>query len=138
MVLWLGDEAPHLSVVPALPRHQSFWEFSTLLLSLMVWGDRFTEEALDISGDNTSALSNALSLKGRGAMLAVAREISWRKARRSWNFRVGHLPSEHNGVADALSRAGDPKGKGWPSQALSVAREVKPPKLRDLWLARPA
>ena len=133
----MGDEAPHLSVTPNDPKHQSFWEFATLLLVLLVWADRFTEMVLDILGDNTAALSNALSLRGRGPMLAVAREISWRRARRSWSFRVGHLPSENNNVADALSRVADPKGKGWPSVALGAAAEAKPPRLRDLWLARP-
>ena len=64
-VVWVGDEAPHLAVTPNDPKHQSFWEFATLLLVLMVWGDRFTTLFVDILGDNTAALSNALSLRSR-------------------------------------------------------------------------
>ena len=37
-VVWHGDEAKHLRVVPRDPRFQSFWEFATLLLSLCLWG----------------------------------------------------------------------------------------------------
>ena len=136
-VVWDGAEAIHLNVAIEDPAYQTFWEFATLFLVLMVWGDKFVEESLLILGDNTAALSNALSLKGRGCLLAVAREIAWRQARRKWCFETGHLPSEHNVIADALSRIVDPKGKAWPSLALSVAEAVQPPKLQDLWLAHP-
>ena len=61
-VVWYGDEAPQLGVVPNDSRHQTFWEFATLLLSLCVWGDRFTEETVAVLGDNTAALTCALSL----------------------------------------------------------------------------
>ena len=103
-----------------------------------MWGDRFTDTPVAVLGDNTGALDNALSLKGRGSMLAVARELSWRQARRRWRFVVGHLPSEHNQVADALSRAADPKVCAWPSLALASAVFTPPPKLRDMWLAAPS
>ena len=136
--IWIGDEAPHLGVVIDDSSHQTFWEFATLLLALCVWGDRFTDTPVAVLGDNTGALDNALSLKGRGSMLAVARELSWRQARRRWRFVVGHLPSEHNQVADALSRAADPKVCAWPSLALASAVYIRPPKLRDLWLAAPS
>ena len=136
-VIWCGDEARHLDVVVEDTKHQTFWEFSTLLLALVTWGDRFVEESVLVVGDNTAALSNALSLKGKGELLAVARELSWRQARRMWQFTVGHLPSEHNLVADALSRTVDPKGCEWPSLALASAVYQKPPRLQDLWLAHP-
>ena len=57
-----------------------------------------------MSGDNTSALQNALKLAGRREMVAVAREVAWRQIRSSWAFKVGHLPAEPNIFADALSR----------------------------------
>ena len=136
-VIWDGSEATHLKVKIADPAFQSFWEFATLLLALLAWGDHFTTEALVILGDNTAALSNALNLKGRGCLLAVARDISWRQARRSWIFETGHIPGEHNTVADALSRTADPKGKGWPSVALASSTAVSPPRLCNVWLACP-
>ena len=110
----------------------------TLLLALVTWGDHFVDEAVMVVGDNAAALSCALTLKGKGELLAVARELSWRQARRGWKFIVGHLPSEHNVVADALSRHVDPNGYEFPALALARANPVTPPRLRDLWLARPA
>merc|ERR1712194_887625 len=103
-VVWFGNEARHLDVVPNVAKFQTFWEFATLLMALCTWGDRFVHERVAVLGDNTAALSSSLELKGRGVLLAVARELSWRQHRRRWAFDVGHLPSEHNEVADALSR----------------------------------
>ena len=94
-------------------------------------------ERVAVLGDNTAALSSALALKGKGVMLAVARELSWRQSRRKWSFDVGHLPAEHNVVSDALSRTTDPKGCSWPALALAAATYAAPPRLKDLWLARP-
>ena len=136
-VVWFGHEAPHLKVVPRDTAHQTFWEFATLLLALCMWADRFTDDSLAVVGDNTGALSSALKLEGRGPLQAVARELSWRKERRRWSYTVGHLPSEHNVVADALSRLADPKGKAFPSVALASAIPVSPPRLQDLWMAEP-
>jgi hypothetical protein len=136
-IVWNGEEAKHLHVVPGDSRHQTFWEYATLLLCLMTWGDNFVKESVLVVGDNTGSLSNALSLKGKGDLLAISRELSWRQARRHWLFSVGHLPSEHNVVADALSRRTDPKGVAWPSLALRSADFRSPPNLRDVWLSRP-
>ena len=136
-VVWDGTEAEHLDVKIDDPAFQTFWEFCTLLLALITWGSFFTKESVVIYGDNTAALSNALSLKGRGVLLHVAREVAWRQAKRGWNFETAHLPSEHNAVADALSRIADPKGKQWPSLALGAAEADSPPRLSELWLARP-
>ena len=104
-IVWNEWDAEHIGVVPGLPKYQTFWEFLTLLLALMTWGDLFTDDKVMILGDNTGALSDALSLKGRGPLMSVSRELSWRSARRRWLYSVGHLPAEHNVVADALSRA---------------------------------
>ena len=134
-VVWFGDEASHLRIEPGLTKHQTFWVFSTLLLSLIVWGDRFVTDTVMVVGDNTAALTNALSLDGKGDLRHVARELSWRQARRGWSFIVGHLPSEHNLVADALSRVA--MGHEWPALALASATQVSAPRLRDLWLAAP-
>ena len=136
-VVWVGSEAPHLRVGYDDPSHQTFWEYATLFLALMVWGDRFVASKLLILGDNIGALSDALSLKGRGALEAISRELSWRQARRGWQFDVGHLPSEYNNIADSLSRVADPHGYAWPSLALSSASPKRPPRLADLWLAAP-
>ena len=70
-ILWSEEDADHLGVVPDDSRHQTFWEFLTLLLTLVTWGDQFTEESVLVLGDNTGALSDALSLKGRGPMTST-------------------------------------------------------------------
>ena len=109
-----------------------------MLLALVKWGGRFTELSVNVLGDNTGALQNALALKGRGSMLAVAKEVSWRWARHGWRFLVSHLPSEFNCTADALSRVADPSQKvAWPTDDLATAESVVAPKLGDLWRASP-
>ena len=108
-----------------------------VLLVLCTWGDDFREHSVDLFGDNVAALDLALTLRGRGALTAIARELSWRQARRQWRYRVAHLPAEHNLIADSLSRVADPKGVAYPSAALGAASFRAPPKLKDLWLARP-
>jgi len=113
---------------------QSFWEFFTLLVVLMVWGSTCPGQALQIQGDNTSALQQALSMRGRGAMLAISRELSWRQARYKWDFAVAHLPTEHNGIADALSRQWGDECKAFPA-ALRGVPEVAAPDFSNLWAA---
>jgi hypothetical protein len=97
-VIWNGTEAEHLDVWIGDSKFQTFWEFAVFLLVLVQWADLFHPFGMPILGDNTGALQAGLDLSGRGVLLAIAREISWRKARRRWHFSVGHLPSEHNTV----------------------------------------
>ena len=108
-----------------------------LLLALVAWGDRFVDSSVAVLGDNTGALQDAIALKGRGPLLYVARELSWRTVQRGWSYVVGHLPSEFNSIADSLSRVADPKNQAWPSDALASALPTTPPRLKDLWLAVP-
>ena len=135
--VWDNDAAGCLGVVPAQPRYQTFWELATLLLSLIVWGPRFVTEAVAVLGDNTGALQTALSLSGRMPNLAAARELAWRQARGRWNFEVGHLPSEHNTTADALSRVASPEAVAWPAADLGAASWKSPPRLSDVWRSLP-
>jgi len=137
-VLWDGTEAEHLGVWIGDSKFQTFWEYAVFLLVLVQWADMFHPFAMPILGDNTGALQAGLELKGRGVLLAIAREISWRKARRRWTFQVGHLPSEHNTVSDALSRVADPSSPPWPASCLASSTWVTPARLRDLWRALPS
>ena len=85
-------------------------------------------------GDNLGALEAALNLRGRGALSKIAREISWRRARDGWRFAAGHLPSERNLVADALSRLTAPaaEAKRLP-EAVKGARRRVLPEIASLW-----
>ena len=134
MVEWSTSTAPALGVVPGLPKYQTFWEFFTLLLALMLWGGNFKNHQLAVVGDNTGALINALQLKGKGILAAVAREVAWRKERFGWSFAVGHVPSELNIVADALSRQHEQEPPPFPREALSEAK-ARTPELAGVWKA---
>jgi hypothetical protein len=134
---WTNEHAPSWKVVTGDSRHQSFWEFYTLLLSLMLWAGRLRTPGLRVIGDNTGALADALKLSGSGSMMAIAREISWRQVRGQWNFAVGHLPGEHNTVADSLSRAFDPDPAAHPGLALKGAIQTRPSDPKDVWKCQP-
>ena len=136
--IWQSEDAAALGVEPGETGHQTFWEFLTLLLALIVWGPRVRSVSVPVLGDNTGALQSAISLRGRGPLLAVARELAWRQVRGSWKFTVGHLPSEHNVTADALSRVADSGKVAWPAFDLGTAAWAKPPRIADVWRARPA
>ena len=47
------------SISPFGSLRRSYWRF-------VFWGDRFTESSVLVLGDNIGALSNALSLRGKG------------------------------------------------------------------------
>jgi hypothetical protein len=111
------------------------WEYMVIWLALEVWGDRFRCEGLAILGDNIASLSGALALKGKSGLSRITRELAWRKVRRGWRYACGHLPAEHNGLADALSRLTAPSGnsKQFPaSLTASAPRQFPDPE--DLWV----
>ena len=117
------------------PKHQSVWEFLALMICLILWCGRFEGKSVAVLGDNTGALQDALALTGSGDMLAVAKEIAWRQSRAGWLFRVGHLPSEHNLLADALPRLAAPEHVLLPHEALRGAVSRAAPDAMALWRA---
>ena len=64
-----------------------------------------------VLGDNLPALQEALTLKGRGLQGELAQAISVLVVSRSLAITVGHLPTEANTAADALSRLAEPGGR---------------------------
>ena len=101
---------------------QSLWEFFTLLLALITWRQHAAQSVLFVWGDNIAALQDAISLKGRGHMLTIARELSWRQARWPLHFDVAHLPKDLNVAADALSRLAAVPVSSLPTELLHVPR----------------
>ena len=135
-VAWDADLLKRFDASLGDPAWQSLWEFYTLLLCLLCWGRHATDQRLTLHGDNVGALQAALSLKGRGSMLAVARELSWRTIRFGWCFDTEHLPSEQNDLADPLSRLAAVPPAPFPQQLRNArAREVHPPPGPEIWLA---
>ena len=108
-------------------RFQSLWEFVTLLLALITWREYSRKQVLFLLGDNIGALQDAISLRGKGAMNVVAREISWRRAKWPMHFDCAHLPKEHNVDADALSRLAAVPPCAPPLFTLHVRRAELPP-----------
>ena len=132
---WSQDDMALLDVHIGEPSAQCFLEFLALFICLELWGDAFVRTSLQVVGDNAGALEAALQLKGAGPMLAIAREIAWRKARRRWQYRVGHIATEANRVPDALSRLRDPVPATFP-KALTGARRIPCPSPQGLWQLR--
>jgi len=127
MTPWCSKLARHLQTEIGDPGGQTTWEYLSLLVCLLLWGARFRTEGIALLGDNISSLSGVLTLKGKNALNLITRELSWRKVRQGWRYAAGHLPTEHNGYADALSR-----------QSAPAASEQKPfpPELRETPRAR--
>jgi hypothetical protein len=134
---WTNKIAPGFRVTIGESAHQTFWEFYNLLLALILWASRFRVPGLQILGDNTRALADVLKLSGKGAMMAIAREVSWRQVRGHWVFEVGHLPGEHNVLADALSRLHDPDPAELPSKALKGALRRLTAEPGEVWACQP-
>ena len=90
-------------------------------------------EGLAFLGDNIASLQLAISGRAKGAMGALARELFLRRTKGDWKYSVGHLPSEHNTIADALSRLHEPGRLCQVPQALTGSAEVHPLTLALLW-----
>jgi hypothetical protein len=115
---------------------QTFLELFAFLVSAILWASLTSSpsEHVAVLGDNTAALQSALDLKGKGPLLAAARELSWRQSLYEWSFSVGHLPSEANTVADALSRLHSPEPAQFPRDLRNVP-QAQFPDQAELWRA---
>ena len=130
--VWSDADVKHLGVVTGIPKYQTFWEMLCVALSLVTWSPQFTQQTLTVLCDNKSSLQAALDLKGKHCMLAIARELAWRKARYQWSFAVAHLPKEQNTVADALSRLQAPDAAPLPKE-VSQAVWRDPTTVASFW-----
>eukprot|EP00971_Amphidinium_carterae_P337036 6473668-Amphidinium_carterae.1 len=81
-------------------------------LAMKVWFDGQSASfrcPLYLMSDNMAVLALLVRMKGKGALLRVAKEVALLRAWFDLHFVVAHLPASKNGVADALSRlAADP------------------------------
>ena len=88
---------------------QTYFEVLVLVLAIELWGR--TLRPTVVLGDNLPALQEALTLKGRGLQGELAQALSVLVVSRSLAITVGHLPTEANTAADALSRLAEPRGR---------------------------
>ena len=77
-------------------------------------------------GDATCAMTGMLRMTARGLLNHVAREITLRKATEGWRYRVGHILSEANTVADTLSRLNWPTTPALPQSCCTALRRAPP------------
>jgi len=132
---WTPEDAKALGTEIGQPAGQTAWEYAALLLAMCVWGRECNGTGLAVLGDNLASLNGLLSGRGRGTLTKLTREMAWRKVRHRWKFAAGHLPSEVNNLADALSRLSAPPGseqKSFPEE-LRAAMSQDAPQLSDLW-----
>ena len=66
----------------------------------MLWGTRFCTWGLRLCGDNTASLQEALSVKGRGALGPLSRELSLFNHKRAEYLAHGGRGKWYSNVAD--------------------------------------
>ena len=92
---------------------QTFFETLVMLMAVELWGD--SSHNTVILGDNTAALGEAIDLKGKGTRGPLSQILAVLIVARTLHLTVGHLPTEANDAADALSRQFEPENaKPWP------------------------
>ena len=131
---WTEQDAKIVGAPLGDPAGQTSWEYVTLFIALYVFASDHRGTGLAVLGDNVSSLNLALNLKGNRFLGKVSREIGWRRIRLAWRYACGHLPSELNTTADALSRLHAPgtAAKAFPAE-LTPARMITPPAFDTLW-----
>ena len=129
---WTEHEATLLNITIGMASGQTTWEYLALYISLSLFAAAHIGTGIVLLGDNFSSLSLALHVKGQRGLGIISREISWRRIRQGWRYACGHLPSEQNEVADALSRQNCPDKKALPPD-LASATLVSAPSVAALW-----
>ena len=110
---WNQDDFSGLDVEVGSPASQTFFEICAAVLGIELWCGSSTPTVL--LGDNTGTLQELLDLKGAGVHGMLAQSLAVLRCARTLTLAVGHLPSESNVLADALSRQADPnEHHPWP------------------------
>jgi len=131
---WTEEDAKELGYELYDPAGQTAWEYLCILLTLILWAPRFKAEGLALLGDNLAALTGAISLRGKNRLTRITRELTCRKVKGAWHFAAGHLPTEENKIADALSRMhAPPPDRASLPQDLSGAVRVEAIDRKHLW-----
>ena len=123
---WGPSFCKAMGVEKGSSKYLAFFESVTALVGIELWTGASQLQTFGLVGDNIAALTAAVSTRGRGDVAKVCREIALRQARQNLVIAVGHIPSELNTWADALSRVHAPSPAGVPPQLLSLPRRAAP------------
>ena len=102
-----------------------------MVLAVELWCGR--DQPTLLLGDNTAALQESLDLKGKGVQSKLAQVLAVLRCSRSLVLEVGHLPSEANVAADALSRQDDETRAPWPFRPEEGVQRDQPLSPAALW-----
>ena len=75
---WRAAEVAHFKprIKTGVSDHMTFWESVAFLMCCITWNSWLETHPVMLVGDNTGSLQNSLDLKGKGALLAVSRELA--------------------------------------------------------------
>ena len=110
---WRAEDFEGRNVVIGQPAAQTFFEICAEILAIELW--RTGCAPTTVLGDNTAALQEVLDMKGANLHEDLAQVLAVLRCSRTLTLAVGHLPSESNVAADALSRQAEPGSRHpWP------------------------
>ena len=130
---WQPEHFEGLRVTIGDSAGQTFLEIVVLVMAVEAWcrGD----ESTAIYGDNVGSLQEVIDMRGRGLHERPAQVLAVLRCTRSLDLWVGHLPTESNLAADALSRQVGPEGerKRWPFTPSQNVETTVPRSPAELW-----
>ena len=129
---WTPSLCEGLQVKRGDSKHLPFFEALTALAAICTWCGPGRLQSAAVVGDNLAALTATIAFRGRGDLGRVTRELSLRQARWGLRLAVGHLPSELNTWADALSRQFGPQPPAIPAELADLPCPPQPG-LHDLF-----
>ena len=133
---WTTPICEALGTVRGESAYLSFYEALVALVCLHIWCGSGGHHRVALIGDNLAALTVAVSQRGKGDLGRVCREVALRQAQWSLDIAVGHLPTEQNKQADALSRLAAPGPPAFPPELVSLPRHSLP-RLSELFRIEP-
>ena len=119
---WSIDLCRTLQVERGSSAHLAFFEALTALAAVVAWCAGGRRSSIAVVGDNIAALTVAVSQRGRGDLGRICRELALVQARLGLTIAVGHLATELNTWADALSRLTAPEPSEVPAGLRKVPR----------------
>ena len=130
---WQPQDFADLRVTIGDCAGQTFFEVVALVMAVEAWCGEAESTAL--FGDNVSSLQEVLDARGRGLHERPAQVLAVLRCTRSLDLSVGHLPTESNVAADALSRQAGPEAerKPWPFDDRQGVEISHPRRPEQLW-----